>query len=339
MKKTDRMAAGVLLAVLISIGQMAQAASDALQAATPAEMFELANKALAAGQLSAQDRARILIRRGLAREMLGERADALVDFNEAISASALGTEEQASALYDRGVTLDELNRTDDAIADYTAALKLAPKLAAAFNNRGNALRRLGRLAEAERDYEASMDAGNPHPEYPEYGMGQIAEALDQPSAAREYYHSALVANPQFTLAADRLAAMDGSAAAAPPDSPLVLTKPGSVDPPAATVPAPSSVAGAAPVLKPAISDAPREGSRAVQLGAFRSEAEANTAWIEVQKNTGALLASATPLIVPVDVPGKGRWYRLRVVKLDLAAATQLCSSLKTKGIACLVPPD
>lgn len=333
------MAVGVLLAVLTGFGRMADAAPDALQAATPAEMLELANKALAAGQLSPQDRARILIRRGLAREMLGERADALVDFNDAISASALGAEEQASALYDRGVTLDELNRTDDAIADYTAALKLAPKLAAAFNNRGNALRRLGRLAEAERDYEASMDAGNAHPEYPEYGMGQIAEALGQPSAAREYYRSALAANPQFTLAADRLAAMDESAAAAPPVSPIVLTKPGAVDPPAAPVATQGSVAGAAPVLKPAISEAPAAGSRSIQLGAFRSEAEANTAWANIQRNARDVLASAASLIVPVDVPGKGRWYRLRVGNLDPTAAMQLCSSLKAKGIACLVPPD
>jgi tetratricopeptide (TPR) repeat protein len=333
------MASGVLTAVLITIAQMAYAAPDALKAATPAEMLELANRALEAGQLSAQDRARILIRRGLAREMLGERADALVDFNDAISASALGTEEQASALYDRGVTLDELNRTDDAIADYTAALKLAPKLAAAFNNRGNALRRLGRLAEAERDYEASMDTDNPHPEYPEYGLGQIAEALGQPSAAREYYRSALLANPQFTLAADRLAAMDGSVAAGPPASPIVLTKPGSADPAATTVAMRGSIAGAAPALKPAISEAPAARSRSVQLGAFRSEAEANGAWAKVQRNAGAVLASAAPLIVPVEVPGNGRWYRLWVVKLDLAAATQLCSSLKTKGIACLVPPD
>ena len=339
MNKKRCMANGLLTAMLMTVGQMAHAAPDTLKAATPAEMLELANKALEAGQLSAQDRARILIRRGLAREVLGERADALVDFNDAISAAALGTEEQASALYDRGVTLDELNRTEDAIADYTAALKLAPKLAAAFNNRGNALRRLGRLAEAERDYEASMDAGNPHPEYPEYGMGQIAEALGQPSAAREYYHSALAANPQFTLAADRLEAMDGSAAAAPSASPLVLTKPGSADPPAATVPALSSVAGTAPVLKPAISDAPREGSRSVQLGAFRSEAEANSAWANIERNAGDVLASAAPLIVPVDIPGKGRWYRLRVGKLEMAVATQLCTSLKNKGIACLVTPD
>ncbi|MGZ5936407.1 MAG: SPOR domain-containing protein [Rhizomicrobium sp.] len=330
------------LAIVATAPQTSHAAvdaSDALHASTPAQMLDLANQALAAGQLSAPDKARILLRRGLAREMLGQRNDALADFNEAISSSALSTEEQASALYDRGVTLDELNRTDDAIADYTAALKLVPKLAAALNNRANALRRVGRLAEAERDYEASMDAGNPHPEYPEYGMGQIAETLGQPNAAREYYRSALAANPQFTLASDRLAALDAGSAASPASSPVVLTKPDRPDPPAESRPASAAIAGAAPVLKPAISETAATGNRSVQLGAYRSEAEANDAWTHLQKNAGAMLAALTPLIGPTDLPGKGRWYRLRIGQLDVAAANQLCASLKGKGIACILVPD
>ena len=38
---------------------MAHAATDGVQAATPAQTLELADKALAAGQLSAEDRARM----------------------------------------------------------------------------------------------------------------------------------------------------------------------------------------------------------------------------------------------------------------------------------------
>jgi tetratricopeptide (TPR) repeat protein len=336
MTKTRRVVGSLLFSTSLGVLPMAHAATDGVQAATPAQTIELADKALAAGQLSAEDRARMHLRRGFACELLGRRVDALADFNEAIASWALGTEEQAGALYDRGVTLDELNRTEDAIADYTAAIRLAPKLAAAYNNRGNALRRLGRLAEAEHDYEASMDAGNPNPEYPEYGMGQIAEELGQPSAAREYYRSALAANPQFTLASDRLAAMGGSASAGP-ETPIVLTKP--AEPLRVMAPTPAQVAGAAPALKPAISDMPSSENRSVQLGAYRSEADANQAWTHVLSGTGDLLTPQRPLIVPVDIPGKGRWYRLRVDKLELAAAMQLCATLKTKGIACIVPAD
>ena len=339
MTKTSRMVGCLLIATLMAGAQTANAASDALPATPPSQMLDLANKALAAGQLSAQDHARILVRRGLAREMLGQRSEALDDFSAAIASSALGADEQATALYDRGVTLDELNRTDDAIADYSAALELAPMLAAALNNRGNALRRLGRLAEAERDYEASMAAGNLHPEYPEYGMGQIAETLGQPSAALEYYRSALATNPQFTLAAERLAAMDTGAPSTASSAPIVLTKPGRAVPPAASHPPPAVIAGAAPVLKPAISETAATEKRSIQLGAWRTKAEANGAWVHLQKSTGDLLASVAPLIVPVDLQGKGRWYRLRIGQLDPAGASRLCGSLRAKGIACIEPPD
>ena len=189
---------------------------------TPAQMLDLANQALASGQLSAQDRARILVRRGLAREMLGQRDLALQDFSEAISSRSLLGQEQSAAFYDRGVTFDELQRPNEAIDDYTSALRLEPRLAAALNNRANALRGLGRLAEARRDYETSIAAGNPNPEYPDYGMGQIAEALGQPTAAREYYRAALLANPQFTPARERLAALGGAPVTVMSEPPVVL---------------------------------------------------------------------------------------------------------------------
>src|SRR4029079_12075205 len=100
------------------------------------------------GHPSPVDRSRLLLRRGLAHELLGQRNEAVADFTGAISTGALAQDEQAGAFYDRGVTLDELNRADDAIADYTAALMLQPRFAAALNNRANIYRRLGRLAEA-----------------------------------------------------------------------------------------------------------------------------------------------------------------------------------------------
>ncbi len=150
--------------------------------------------------------------------MLGQHDAALVDFTEAIDGRALVAAEQARALYDRGVALDELGRTEDAAGDYTAALRLAPGFAAAFNNRGNAYRRLGRLAEARADYRASIAAKNPHPEYPDYGLGQVAEAQGQLDAARGYYRAALAASPQFTPASASLAALMSPAADIHPSS-------------------------------------------------------------------------------------------------------------------------
>jgi tetratricopeptide (TPR) repeat protein len=339
--------------VLLAIMPRAVLAADAPAPNTPAQMLDMADKALAAGGLSSHDTARILVSRGLARETLGQRDDALADFTTAISSNALERGELARALYDRGVTLDELNRTEDAIGDYTGALRLDPTLAAALNNRGNAYRRLGRLAEARRDYEASIAAGNPHPEYSDYGMGQIAETLAQPSAARAYYRAALAANPQFALAADRLTALGVGTVADPANAPVVLRPPGGAEAPAAihlTPPggaeAPAAIHLTPPhrakpdlVLKPAINDAGAEQGHAVQLGAWRSEAEANAAWAGLQARAGEILAGMAPVIVPADVPHKGLYYRLRVGPLEPGAAPRLCQALKAKGLACLVALD
>jgi hypothetical protein len=40
----------------------------------------------------------------------------------------------------------------------------------------------------------------------------------------------------------------------------------------------------------------------------------------------------SPNIVPVDLPGKGRFYRLRV---DAQDSRQLCATLKAKGLICI----
>jgi tetratricopeptide (TPR) repeat protein len=229
------LAIAVLLAVPAWAGPPSvDAAGVALHAGNASNAVALATEALADPSLTPRDRARVLIDRGLAHEMLGERDAALIDLTEAINAHALPAPEQARAFYDRGVTLDELTRTDDAAGDYSAAIGLEPKFAAALNNRGNAYRRLNRLAEARADYQASIAAGNAHKEYPDFGLGQVAEASGQIEEARGYYRAALTVNPQFTLATERLNALGNAppvaaapvAAAPAADAPVVLRPPG-----------------------------------------------------------------------------------------------------------------
>lgn len=322
----------IILAILsLAAGACAAGTNATAPAGTPAQVVEVVSAALGDTKLPAQDKARLLVKRGLAHETLGERGDALSDFTSAIEARALGPEEQATAFYDRGVTLDELGRVDDAITDYSSAIDLKPTFAAAFNNRGNALRRLGRLAEARRDYEASMSAGNPNPEYPAYGMGQIAEALDQPSAAREYYRSALATNPQFALAEERLVALDVG-----PQTPIALKKPR----PHKAMALPHRVAVASsdvePSLKPSINDSVGAAGPYIQLGAYRTTAEANEAWDRVQQGAGDLLSGVTPVIVAIDLRGRGRYYRLRLGQPSPSTAGRLCLALRSKGITCVL---
>ncbi|HXC56330.1 MAG TPA: tetratricopeptide repeat protein [Rhizomicrobium sp.] len=323
-----------------------EAAAVALHAGNASNAVALATEALQDPGLAPRDRARVLVDRGMAHEMLGERDGALADFTEAIDARILPPDEEVRVFYNRGVTLDELGRTDDAIGDYSAAIHLDPHQAAALNNRGNAWRRLGKLAEARADYTASIAAGNPRLEYPNYGLGQIAEAQGQADAARVYYRAALAANAQFVLAAERLRVL-GSPAPGGDAAPVVLRPPAQAEvhlrppgqaeihlrPPRAPHVPPVAPAAALD-LKPALNEGGPTG-RMVQLGAWRSQDEAAIAWSRIARASGSALAGLSPQIVAVDIPGKGRYYRLRTGPADPA----LCATLRAGGVACMMVKD
>ncbi len=270
--------------------------------------------------------------------MLGERDGALLDFTEALGSGALSPPEEALALYDRGVTLDEVSRTEDAIGDYSAAIKIVPTLSAALNNRANAYRRLGKLDAARQDYEASIAAGNPHREYPNFGLGQIAEASGDAQVARGYYQAALVANPGFGPAKERIAVLGP----ATEDAPIVLKPPGEgtvhLRPPGAAhrpaLPATRAPDGKAPPLRSL-----SEGAAGiVQLGAWRSQGEAAVAWSRIARGATAELAGLTPQVIEADLPGKGHYFRLRTDPGARGAAA-LCRALRAKGLACIVVRD
>ena len=247
----------------------------ALRGGDPARAERLANLALDRADLDANERAHVLLNRGLSRERLGKRRLALADFTEALRVTSLAPRQRARALFDRGIVRDELGELDKAIADYTSALALAPDFPAALNNRANAYRRLGRLADARRDYEASLAAGNTEPQYSNYGLGQIAEAQGNPLAAQHYYREALAADPSYRLAQTRLAALKKTL----PDASFVRVPPA---PSASVVPAHRArrrsgsvmranfeAADIVPALRSAILGRTGPGRIRVQLGAYR----------------------------------------------------------------------
>jgi tetratricopeptide (TPR) repeat protein len=334
----------------------------------------LATEALALTDLSSEDRSRLLLNRGLAREREDRRAEALADFTAALAPDALQPADRARAFFDRGVAYDALGRTKEAISDYSAALALAPDFALALNNRANAYRRSGRLEDATRDYRASLAANNPEPEYPQYGLGQIAEAQNDPAAARDWYQQALNASPGFKLASDRLQAigevftpvLQTPSAAAPGARQAgvihlraPLERPGSGSAQArqmvvALVPKIAPAAYSKPddalPLRPAIVEridgagqnppAPhRSGGHGsagqIQLGAWKAEADAAQGWNSLVGRSSHLLDGLTPEIVMADVPGKGRFYRLRAEPSAGISAADLCSRLEAQGIDCI----
>jgi len=329
----------------------------------------LATTALADSDLTALQKNRLLLNRGLALELQGAHAGALVDLTQAIDARALPPAEQAFALFERGMALDGLGRLADALGDYDAAIKLNPISAPALNNRANVYRRMSRYDEARRDYLASIAAGNGQPEFPYYGLGQVAEAQNDAEAARGHYAKAVAANPNYKLAADRLEALGGPRDSAVADNAIIRLRPPksmetamapATPPVPAPVPAkipavpplpdpaqlrtrsPAELARAATApapLRPAIMDRSEGtvGGPLAQLGAWRQEAEATQAWDRALKRAGTELAGLSPNIVAVDLPGRGRYYRLRV-RSD-AGASKLCTSLAAKGLDCLPVRD
>jgi tetratricopeptide (TPR) repeat protein len=328
----------------------------ALEKGDAAQALQLADGGLKAGDLSALERGRLLLDRGLAHELLGDHDEALQDFTAAIETHALPPSERGQALLQRGFLLDGLGRLDDAAKDYSAVIALKSEaVGTALNNRANIYRRQNKLADARRDYLAALADGRAKPQYPYYGLGQIAEAQKDTNAARGFYAKSVAADPGYVLAADRLAALGGApdgalaepdhitlhppsgkpapAAAAPAETAPVVEKPVTLHAPkpraAASHKAPAGAVS--PGLRPAL-DGPTAGSEPeVQLGAWRSEPEAQAGWQKAQSKAGGALYGLAAHVVMADLSGKGRYFRLRVATPDPAG---LCGRLRQQGLDC-----
>jgi len=132
-------------------------------------------------------------------------------------------------------------------------------------------------------------------------------------------------------------------------------------PPAKPVAPPVKTAAAAPAPKPAaaktaapapaapkqiaanvpsapVSQAPAaSGAYVLQIGAYKSQAEADAAWTTYKAKHSALLAGYSPNVVQADLGDKGVWYRLRIAGFsnkDVASA--LCDRLKADGGGCFL---
>ena len=75
----------------------------------------------------------------------------------------------------------------------------------------------------------------------------------------------------------------------------------------------------------------------LQIGAFKSQAEAAAAWKTYQAKHAALLSGYSDNVQQADLGEKGTWYRLRVGGFaDKEVATALCDRLKADGGACML---
>ena len=74
----------------------------------------------------------------------------------------------------------------------------------------------------------------------------------------------------------------------------------------------------------------------LQIGAYKSQADAEAAWKTYKAKHAALLTGYSDNVQQADLGEKGTWYRLRVGGFsDREVATALCDRLKADGGACI----
>jgi tetratricopeptide (TPR) repeat protein len=325
---------------------------DAQQAAS------LADGALKDGGVSPTERAGLLLYRGLAHELKGAHEDAMADFTAALQIHAMPPEEREQALLQRGFLMDGLGRLSDAAGDYTAVIAMkGSSISTGLNNRANIYRRQNRIPEARRDYLAALSHPGSRPQYSYYGLAQIAEGKGDRDTARTLYEKAVVADPGYLLASERLAALgEATQASVASPAPVTLHPPQFVVAPARALPvqatpivstgtdrivlrppprAPRQPAPQALGLRPAL-DAGRTSAE-VQLGAWRSQAEAEDGWQKAVGRADAL-KGLRPHIVVADLPRRGRYYRLRTSPAA-GGPSGLCAALAAAGQACIPARD
>ena len=210
-------------------------------------------------------------------------------------------------------------------------------------------------APPDDDTAQSASQSSPAPAHPQTPPAKAAP-VPAPSAPVMTAKAETPTKPA-TLATTPAAAPAKAAAAAPPPKPAPA--PAKTVAPAsqpalaigpATAPPRSLTADAAPPpatsTKPAPAPAPSvpvaagpaaSGSVVLQIGAYKSQADANTAWTIYKSKHSALLSGYSPDIQQADLGEKGTWYRLRIAGFPSRdVATGLCDRLKADGGNCFL---
>jgi tetratricopeptide (TPR) repeat protein len=87
---------------------------------------------------------------------IGQRERAIADYDEAIRLDP----KYATAYYNRGVIYGDIGQRERAIADYDEAIRLDPTLAQAWFNKGAVYANIGRLQEALACFERAYQLGD-----------------------------------------------------------------------------------------------------------------------------------------------------------------------------------
>jgi cell division protein FtsN len=184
----------------------------------------------------------------------------------------------------------------------------------------------------ERDWQKARDADTQ----------EAYQAFLKQHPEGKWTEEARIRVENFTLAAPSSATPAGAETANTPGNPPA----GSANAPAAAKPpaAPSAAPAQAPTAPPAKAatsaktekPAAAAGSYGIQLGAFKSSADAATQqWAHLEKTYPKLLAGLSPTVSPKK-SASGTLYRLQVVELTEKRARAICKALMAQSQPCVL---
>ncbi|WP_417484193.1 SPOR domain-containing protein [Maricaulis salignorans] len=105
--------------------------------------------------------------------------------------------------------------------------------------------------------------------------------------------------------------------------------------PEAPAPAPAREPEPAPAASGIAVDT--SGEWVVQIASFRSQADAEAAWLAFRTRFSSIAAGVAPDVVEVDIPNRGIYHRLRIAAFaSRDAAVAYCGRLQQGGQDCLV---
>jgi cell division protein FtsN len=139
----------------------------------------------------------------------------------------------------------------------------------------------------------------------------------------------------FTLASAPSGTTPAGADTAPP-SQAASAPPEPAAKPAATKPAATAKSPAAKSPAARAAAAKSQGTYGIQLGAFKSGADAaNKRWAKLEKEYPKVLSGLSPKVSPKKGASGTTLYRLQVVSLSEKRAHSICKALKAHSQACV----
>ena len=193
----------------------------------------------------------------------------------------------------------------------------------------------------ERDWQKARDADTP--EAYQAFLKQYPEGKWTEEARIRVENFTLAQAPSGSAALPPAGTEPGAAAASPTPGTDATENAASAPPPPSPPPPPPPPPPSAAATQPrkAASKSTVKASSGpyrVQLGAFKSGAEAaKERWAHLQQDYPTLLAGLSSKVVPKKT-ASGNLYRLQAIGLTEKHAREVCSALKAKSQPCIVVP-